>query len=323
VGWALAAAAVLGRAGGGQNFGGGGGGGGGTHVSSGGGGGLFLLPFFLGGGGLLTLLIIGAVIFMISRAASSSMGSGGGGEPMSPPPVMGPGAAPAMPAPASAGPYDDSHPVGVPDRFRGETLEGTDAGAMGAGDQNRGIAAIKAHDPDFDETAFVSQVERAFFVVEQAWSELKPEMSRRVMADALWQQHNVQIEQYQAEGRRNVLDNLSVGRADITGAHTDQTYDTITVRILAACADYDVDVKSGKIVRGSRDVGQWSEDWIFQRSSAATTKPGGGTMSQKCPNCGAPLDLDLAGVCSYCKAPVMSGKYDWVLTRIDQVSSGY
>jgi hypothetical protein len=24
-------------------------------------------------------------------------------------------------------------------------------------------------------------------------------------------------------------------------------------------------------------------------------------------------------VCSYCKAPVMSGDYDWVLARIDQV----
>jgi hypothetical protein len=29
--------------------------------------------------------------------------------------------------------------------------------------------------------------------------------------------------------------------------------------------------------------------------------------------------VDLAGVCHYCRAPVMSGQYDWVLTRIDQV----
>ena len=64
---------------------------------------------------------------------------------------------------------------------------------------------------------------------------------------------------------------------------------------------------------------QWSEDWVFQRSSAATTKADGGTMQQRCPNCGAPLNLDLAGVCHYCKAPVMSGSYDWVLARIDQV----
>ena len=61
------------------------------------------------------------------------------------------------------------------------------------------------------------------------------------------------------------------------------------------------------------------EVWVFQRSSHATTPAGGGTLEQHCPNCGAPLDLDLAGTCRYCRAPVMSGDYDWVLTRIDQV----
>jgi hypothetical protein len=42
-------------------------------------------------------------------------------------------------------------------------------------------------------------------------------------------------------------------------------------------------------------------------------------MSQRCPNCGAPLDVDLAGVCKYCKASIMGGEYDWVLTRIEQL----
>jgi hypothetical protein len=141
------------------------------------------------------------------------------------------------------------------------------------------------------------------------------------MADGIWQQHRVQIDQYSAQHRRNLLDNLSIGNATVVTAHSDQTYDTITVRILAASADYDVDDSNGKVVRGNRNVEQWTEDWVYQRSSDATTKTGAGTMNQRCPNCGAPLDLDLSGVCSYCKAPVMSGKYDWVLTRIDQVQT--
>ena len=78
---------------------------------------------------------------------------------------------------------------------------------------------------------------------------------------------------------------------------------------------------SGKVIRGNKRVGEWAEDWTFQRSSKATTNASGGTLSQKCPNCGAPLNVDLAGVCPYCKAPVMSGAYDWVLARISQVPS--
>jgi hypothetical protein len=139
------------------------------------------------------------------------------------------------------------------------------------------------------------------------------------MADGIWQQHKAQIEGYVNEHKRNVLEDLAVGDLRITSAHSDQTYDTITVRIFAACADYDVDDEKGKIIRGNKSVGQWQEDWTFQRSSAATTKPGGGTLNSKCPNCGAPLNVDLQGVCDFCHQPIMGGKYDWVLARISQV----
>ena len=69
---------------------------------------------------------------------------------------------------------------------------------------------------------------------------------------------------------------------------------------------------SGRVMR------LWTEDWTFTRSSSATTKDGSGTR-QNCPNCGAPLDLDAAGTCAYCKQLVMAGAYDWVLSRIEQV----
>jgi len=328
------AASIIARAGGGQNFGGGGlrsGGGGGSSFGSGGGGHFIFLPFFFGGGGgaggiigflfliLIVVFIVGVVRYWMRGNFSSRA--------VTAPPMPPPGAISSprsnAPAPAAAAGYDDTHPVGVPEGFRGATLPGTDAGAMAARGESvsAGLDSIKAHDPAFDQAAFIADVERSFFVVEQAWSERKPEMSRRVMADGLWQQHKVQIDQYTAQHRRNMLDNLSVGNATVVAAHSDQSYDTVTVRILAACADYDVDDQSGKVVRGNRDVNQWTEDWVYQRASDATTKVGAGTMNQHCPNCGAPLDVDLAGVCSYCKAPIMSGKYDWVLTRIDQVQA--
>lgn len=313
---------LVARAGGGQNFrlpspsGGGGGGGGG--------GGFFVLPLFFGGGGIVGLLLLVLAFWLFTRAARG-VGDGADVAPLPPP------APPPRPVPASGGnpgpagptstasdlPYDDTHPIGVPERFRGETLPGSDASATTAGVAD-GLSAIRAHDPAFDENAFLSRVERAFFLVQRAWTERRPELSRQVMADSLWQQHRAQIEEYRSSGRRNVLEDLSIGRAEIVAAHSDASYDTITVRIVAACADYDVDEK-GRVVRGDRVVREFVEDWVFQRSSSATTKPDGGTMAQRCPNCGAPLDLDLAGVCSYCRQPIMGGAYDWVLSRIDQV----
>jgi len=345
-------AGLLARAGGGQSFGGGGhSSGGGGFGTGGGGGGFIFWPFFLGGsggGGVVGfLLLVVIVVFLVGVVrywfGSGGRSAGGGlrgrstvppivpppsyGEPTGPPGSLGaaagggPSAAPGGGGSGTAAPeWDDTHPVGVPASFRGATLPGTQDAALGGGEPvSAGLDAIRAHDPAFDENAFIADVERAFFLVQQAWSERKPELSRRVMADGIWQQHRVQIEQYEAQHRRNMLDSLAVGNAVVVAAHSDQTYDTLTVRIRAASADYDVDDQSGKVVRGNRNVEEWTEDWVFQRSSDAVTKPGNGTLSAHCPNCGAPLDVDLAGVCSYCHAAIMSGKYDWVLTRIDQV----
>lgn len=313
-------AGLVTRAGGGHSFGGGGSGriGGGGGGFGGGGGGFF---FFGGGGGgggggigglivlvVIVLVVVGMFSFFRRRRRPSSgwqMGDGAG-------------------APPSPGTGDWSHsdqPAMA--NVRGDLFPGTEMPAAAPETSEAGLAAITAHDPGFNREGFLEEVQRTFFVVQEAWTQRKPEMSRQVMADGLWQQHRVQIQGYLDGHKRNVLEDLSVGDLTIIAAHSDANYDTVTVRVLAACADYDVDDQSGRVVRGNQRVEQWMEDWTFQRSSSASTPDAGGTMTQKCPNCGAPLDLDLSGVCKYCKAPVSSGAYDWVLARISQVPRAY
>lgn len=206
------------------------------------------------------------------------------------------------------------------DSIAGELFPERHARAMQAASPvDVGLAAIQAHDPGFELEQFTQQVQRVFFMVQQAWSERKPEASRQVMADGLWQEQRDQIQGYLDRHRRNMLDYLAVSNIWPVAARSDARFDTITLRIVAACTDYDVDDKTGHTVRGDRQVQQWEEDWTFQRSSQAQTKTGGTTLGSRCPNCGAPLDVDLAGACRYCKALIMSGDYDWVLARISQV----
>lgn len=325
--WLLLHHAVLARAGGGQSFGSGGFGGGGLGGGGRfGGGGYYGGGYYGGGGfggvglGLLSLLLFGGgpVIFLLLLLVAFNSWRHSGGPP-------GPRLQRPPDAPSSwGGSWDDSRPIGVP----AGVPVGTPGGTPGAGYPSppppmqsvaAGLAAIRAHDPAFDETRFINLAQREFFVVQEAWSECKPELSRRVMADTLWDQHRTQIAGYVERHQRNMLDDLAVASATIIDAGSDGPKDHIMLRFHAASADYDVDTTTGKVVRGNRDVREWYENWLFERSSSAVTRADGGTMAQRCPNCGAPLDLDLSGACSYCKAPIMSGDYDWVLARIDQV----
>lgn len=310
---ALAAvAAWAGRAGGGHSFSGGGssggGSGGGSFFGGGGGGGGSI-------GGVIVLLVIILIVFGAFSAFRRIGRRGSGGTVDAATPGYGGGGSGSTTASQFSG--ADQPAINT---IRGDVFPGTHDDAQAAASPvDQGLAQIEAHDPAFSQEPFLESVQKAFFIVQEAWTDRKPEMSRQVMADGLWQQHKVQIEQYLNEHKRNVLEDLAVGDLRILSAHSDQTYDTITVRVFAACADYDVDDEKGKIIRGNRSVEQWQEDWTFQRSSEATTKPGAGTLNSKCPNCGAPLNVDLQGVCGYCHQPIMGGKYDWVLARISQV----
>src|SRR5580658_4106832 len=197
-------------------------------------------------------------------------------------------------------PYTGAQPTAA-QTVHGDVFPGTHADAHAAvTPAEQGVAEIQAHDPNFDEQTFLESVQRAFLLVQQAWTERKPDVSRQVMADVIWKKHAAQIQEYINENKRDVLEDLTVSDITIVSAHSDQSYDTITVKVVASCADYDVDTNSGKVIRGTRNVGQWQEIWTFQRSSAATTKLDGGTLNSHCPNCGAPLNLDMQGVCTYC-----------------------
>ena len=120
-----------------------------------------------------------------------------------------------------------------------------------------------------------------------------------------------------AEGRRNVMEHLTITDVRPIRVVHGRVFDDLTVRISAASADYEVDA-AGQVVFGDRTVRPFTEQWTFQRSVGVATTGKPGTLENTCPSCGAPVALTQIGECRYCKAAVTSGKFDWVVSRIEQ-----
>ena len=97
----------------------------------------------------------------------------------------------------------------------------------------------------------------------------------------------------------------------------DAWYESITVRLWASARDFVERVEDGAVVGGNERVRRrFSEYWTFLRAAGSGASATDGT---RCPSCGAPLDrISQAGVCGYCEARITTGRFDWVLTRIDQ-----
>src|SRR2546423_1818077 len=88
--------------------------------------------------------------------------------------------------------------------------------------------------------------------------------------------------------------------------------------INANSADYDLDA-GARAISGDTNRWDYTEDWIFQRPSTMATGQPGTITSQTCPNCGASVNVDITSICPFCDAAVITGKFGWLLTRIDRV----
>lgn len=189
--------------------------------------------------------------------------------------------------------------------------------ATAAADVPAGIASLTAADPGFSAEIFKARVKQAFLTLQDAWCKQNLDAGRGFLSPGAYFSWSAQLEGMAAEGRRNVMEDLTVQGTEIIRIVHGRVFDDLTVRISAAAADFEVD-QDNRIVFGERVVRPFSEDWTFQRSVGAATTNKPGTLESTCPSCGAPVSLTQIGECRYCKAAVTSGKFDWVVSRIDQ-----
>lgn len=180
-------------------------------------------------------------------------------------------------------------------------------------------AAFERDHPNFSWGKFQARARLIFDELQNAWSTLQWERARPHETDNLFQMHQYWIDAYKRQGLRNALDQVAITAMQPVKISEDAFYNSITLRIGAQGYDYTVD-GNGKVVSGSkRSLRQWSEYWTFIRNRQPKTEGSGTELN--CPNCGAPLKVNNAGVCDFCGGKITSGEFDWILSKIEQDES--
>ncbi len=194
--------------------------------------------------------------------------------------------------------------------------EGTDLPTIVAPDATQRIAELQQRDPSFVWQAFQARVGLVYGEFQVAWSARDLAKMRAYLSDNLFQMQSYWVDAYVKQGLRNMNDNARIEGIELARVDSDAFYDAITVRVRAVGLDYTVSDRDGRVVSGSKSrERRYTEYWTLIRGVA---KKGPTRTDNACPNCGAPLVVNMAGVCNYCKAKVTSGEFDWVLSRIEQ-----
>jgi hypothetical protein len=179
--------------------------------------------------------------------------------------------------------------------------------------------AFEKNNPDFSWGAFQARARLIFDELQAAWSTLDWDRARPHETDSLFQMHQYWIDAYRRQRLHNKLDQCSITAMQPVKITEDKFYNAITMRIGAQGYDYTADA-NGRVVAGSTtSLRRWSEYWTFIRNRGA--KPAAARADLNCPNCGAPLKVNAAGICEFCGGKITSGEFDWVLSRIEQDES--
>jgi predicted lipid-binding transport protein (Tim44 family) len=174
--------------------------------------------------------------------------------------------------------------------------------------------------PDFSWPAFEARVKEALQALNAAWSSKDWSRARPFETDYLFDTHRFWIDRYIQSGLTNRVEQIEILKITPCKIEQDAFLDAITVRVFVKALDYTVRDATGEVVDGSRTKPrEYSEYWTFIRKTGFD--PNKRTAAASCPSCGAPLSINMAGVCGYCLAHITSGEFDWVLCAIDQDES--
>jgi uncharacterized Zn finger protein (UPF0148 family) len=179
--------------------------------------------------------------------------------------------------------------------------------------------ALMEDDGAITEEAVVARLKMIYGRLNEAWSHGELGGVRGLVSDGLYDYLQYWVDAYRRSGLQNQLRDMRITHSALSKLVRDPSYDALTVRIWGKGKDFVVKADGGELVRGSKTRDRsYSEYWTLIRSAART---GAVQTSASCGNCGAPLQVNMAGACEHCGAHLTRGEFDWVLSKIEQDDS--
>jgi predicted lipid-binding transport protein (Tim44 family) len=135
----------------------------------------------------------------------------------------------------------------------------------GLSDIDRGIEHIRGMDATFDPDGFVELAKAAFGDVQEGIARRDLTAVQDRLTPQEYARLQAQCDQLRGARRTNRIEQIRIGRAQVTEAWQESGQDWVTVYFAVSLVDYTVDDSSGSVVEGSTTPAAIEEYWTFTR----------------------------------------------------------
>lgn len=190
------------------------------------------------------------------------------------------------------------------------------------------LSKIVNRDPNFNAEQLIQRIEKAFYIIREAWSSHNLSQVRAFITDGFYERYAIQFDIQKKHHRHRKTLAPKLLSCEIIGVRTDKHFESIHFKI-SSQARYSVintnPYKPERAISSANNTSQINkvsplindtEYWTYTRLPSNQVNSTTGLTEEICPNCGGKLLLNKFEKCVSCHSLVTSGAYDWVLTKV-------
>lgn len=169
-------------------------------------------------------------------------------------------------------------------------------------------------DSDFTESGFKAKVDNTFIMILSCIIDRDMNKVKHKISSQLYDKYNSIVQNLKNNKEIQMYDELNVKNTYIKDINITDTSYIITVKLVSRYMDYIIDENTKKYKRGINSERIEKDNTLVFVKRRDAKKMG---VVKQCTYCGASIDFNSNGICSFCRKPFDTEKYDWVLTSME------
>jgi len=169
-------------------------------------------------------------------------------------------------------------------------------------------------DSEFSESKFKSKVENEFIQIMLSMVTRKTLPIKHFVNDETYQKIINKIKDDVNNGRIQIYDELNVAGVELQNMEELSDRFRINVLVHSKALAYYLSLSTRRYLSGN-NTSRTDRDYLMTFEKIKNNESLG--AARRCPGCGANLDINKSGVCSYCGTIIELENYDWVITEMN------
>ncbi|MDD6403626.1 MAG: TIM44-like domain-containing protein [Mollicutes bacterium] len=168
-------------------------------------------------------------------------------------------------------------------------------------------------DKTFTEANLLAKVDNIFIMLLSSIMVGNLDRVKHKLSNSLFNEYNLFLNRLKENNEIQIFDELNVKSSEIIDIEEDTDKYVVKIRLVARYMKYKINSNTRKYKSGN-DTSRVEEKYILvmTKSKNAVDED----IIKVCPGCGASIDVNNSGICSYCGTVYNTKDYDWILEKI-------